>query len=115
MVVKLLPDPAIGAIKESREAGLVKIKINISKESDKKPIKYNLEDEDVKVTKKPTTTLTNYTIIANIYQSRYLIAGDSDGTSDPYVKIKLNDKVIQTTIKNDTINPVRLNFNLDLE
>lgn len=106
MIVKLLPDPSIGKVKESRQAGLVKIKINIWKESEKKPIKYAIEDDDVKVVKKTTTTLSSYHVIANIYQSRYLIAGDSDGTSDPHVKIKLNDKVLQTTIKNDTINPV---------
>jgi hypothetical protein len=50
--------------------------------------------------------LKNYYVVANIYQSRYLIAGDSDGTSDPYIKIKVGKQKLKTKVKNDTVNPV---------
>lgn len=57
----------------------------------------------------------NYYVVANIYQviyilikSRYLIAGDSNGTSDPFVILKINESRKETTIKNDTINPVNI-------
>lgn len=61
------------------------------------------------------TNLKNYYVIMNIYQSRYLISGDNDGTSDPYVKVKLGKQFVKTKIKNDTINPVKDYLSKDLE
>ena len=69
IVVKFIPDPSINKIKEARNAGLVKIKFNLTMTPT--VIKYNPDDDDRKVSKKPstsTTSLTNYWVIANIFQ-----------------------------------------------
>ena len=47
-----------------------------------------------------------YTIVACVYMSRYLIAGDPDGLSDPYTQIIIEDKKQYTTIKERCSNGV---------
>jgi Ca2+-dependent lipid-binding protein len=116
MVVKFFPDPAIGAIKESRKAGMVKIHINIKKmkfnefDDNKSVTSSNMNLELIspnKVLKKNLTNSTkNYYVVVNVHQSRYLISGDSDGTSDPYVVVKIGNQAWKTNTINDTINPV---------
>ena len=48
----------------------------------------------------------NYTIVACVYMSRYLIAGDDNGLSDPYTEIRLDEKVQYTSIKNQCANGI---------
>ena len=120
MIIKLLPDFAIGKVQESRKAGMIKLEINIKKNdffthedanssfhSSKNEIQIadpnyhnNLNNNKLNINNKA------YIVVVNVYQSRYLMAGDNDGTSDPYMKIKLNDQILKTKIKNDTVNPV---------
>ena len=129
MMVKLLPDFALGEVKETRKAGILKLEINIKKTDfflieDDLNSSYNsakniLHLADPNILRLNTVDLTlkykNYFVVANIYQSRYLISGDADGTSDPYVKIKIGKQKLKTTIKNDTVNPVDLCLKSDLE
>lgn len=71
VIVKLIPDPAIGIVKESRQAGLVKLQIKISKESERKVVKYVADDDDEDSKSKknmPVSNLQNYYVVANIYQ-----------------------------------------------
>ena len=119
MMVKLLPDFAIGTVNESRKAGILKIEINLKKSdffaldqdlnSSFNSEKNILQIADPEIQIKNIVynlNLKNYYVVANIYQSRYLIAGDSDGTSDPYIKIKVGKQKLKTKVKNDTVNPV---------
>ncbi len=116
----MLPDFAIGEIKEPRKAGILKIEIGI-KQNDFLLVEndlnssYNSLNNDIQLIDLKTclsnvnlanSNFKNYYVIMNIYQSRYLVSGDNDGTSDPYVKVKLGKQILKTTIKNDTINPV---------
>jgi hypothetical protein len=120
LLVKLLPDFAVGEVSEPRIAGILKIEIGIKQnnflliENDLNS-SYNSLNNDIQLIDLKTcltnVNLTNlnyknYYIIINIYQSRYLVSGDSDGTSDPYVKVKIGKQVLKTSVKNDTINPV---------
>ena len=70
IVVKFIPDPSINKIKEARNAGLVKIKFNLTMTPT--VIKYNPDDDDdrkmSKKQSKSTISLTNYWVIANIFQ-----------------------------------------------
>lgn len=139
LVLKFIPDPSIGKIKETVYSGLVKLKIQIVNKAinvpisianvlpagepkDKristfatniKPIDQEEEEEDLFAeqkrkkeakNKKPEKSDKSYLIVANIYMTRYLVAGNSKGTSDLYSVLKLNDKEVKTTVKYDTLN-----------
>lgn len=125
LVIKLLPDPSVGKVAESCDAGLIKLKI-VMKNSDSKvqvpvaipskdaKVEDDEEEEDdmetemkkmkEKLAKKPEVKQTTYTIVANVHQCRYMVPGDSDGTSDPYVKLKILNQEKKTSVKNDTLN-----------
>lgn len=47
-----------------------------------------------------------YTIVACVYMTRYLIAGDSTGLSDPYCKISINGETRETTIRYKCVNGI---------
>lgn len=47
-----------------------------------------------------------HTIVANVYMSKEFIAGDKDGTSDPFVEVTLNGVTQSTSVKNDQVNAV---------
>ena len=47
-----------------------------------------------------------YRIVVCVYMTRYLIAGDSNGMSDPYCVININGEVRQTSIKNKCVNGI---------
>jgi hypothetical protein len=133
IVVKLLPDPSVGKIEESVFSGVVKMKINLhgremsiplepsainnlnkknslkrvdSEESDSF---IGLDDEQNNLKKEilqkvPEIKGESYMIVANIHMSRYLISGDGDGTSDPYIKLSIGEIEKKTSVKYDTIN-----------
>ena len=60
---------------------------------------------EIKVQPKVEPVIT-YTVCANVHMSRFLISGDKDGTSDPYVSIRIGNKTLNTSIKYDNINCV---------
>ena len=47
-----------------------------------------------------------YTVVACVYMTRYLIAGDSDGLSDPYCVISINGETRQTAVRNKCVNGI---------
>ena len=47
-----------------------------------------------------------YTVVACVYMSRYLIAGDSTGLSDPYCRISINGETRETTIRYKCVNGI---------
>ena len=128
MIVKLVPDFAVGTVSESRKAGILKLEINIKKteffsSEDDLNSSYNsinnviqLADANLRNLNsiKVNDKLKNHYVVVNVYQSRYLVAGDNDGTSDPYVKVKIGKQTLRSTIKNDTVNPVKIKFLLKL-
>lgn len=170
LIVKLLPDPSIGSIKECKTLLKMKIKLTLETEykldhdleldhnhnensdhdDEHKPInKQNTQqntqipsqkpgnahdsdsdDLDSKIQiKKPEQKLiptenktgnaavhkeenefltsepkTGHTVIANVYMSKELIAGDDSGKSDPFLEVTLNGRTQNTSVKYDQIN-----------
>ena len=113
LYIKLLPDPVINKVKTMKESGLLKCKIYLfNTQTDKPP---ELEEFD-KAGQFQLATLDSgklftgqnnmqyYKIVAIVYMSKGLVAAESDGTSDPFVKLSLGDKTLQTTIKHNTMN-----------
>ena len=47
-----------------------------------------------------------YRIVACVYMTRYLVAGDSNGMSDPYCVININGESRSTSIKNKCVNGI---------
>ena len=45
-----------------------------------------------------------HTVIANVYMSKEFIAGDDNGTSDPYVEVTCEGNIQSTSVKYDQIN-----------
>ena len=45
------------------------------------------------------STYKFYTIVANIFMSRYLVSGDCNGMSDTYCEVRILDKEIKTSVK----------------
>ena len=123
MVIKLLPDPCIGKVKSNMESGLIKIKLCLHNKALDPPLDVkdfqcdsaNAGDNDddelenlvmSNVNKPQTSSLKNFTVVAVVYMSRYLIAADADGTSDPYVTLTLGKQSLDTSIKSNTVNGI---------
>ena len=66
-----------------------------------KPQEPEPEPEPVKENK-----VKNVTIIAVVYMSKELVAAESNGKSDPYVQFKFDDRTLQTTVKDNTMNGI---------
>jgi hypothetical protein len=49
---------------------------------------------------------TRYTIVANVHQSRHLVAMDRGGKSDPYVTLKVGEYEMKTGVKKNTLNGI---------
>jgi len=129
-IIKLLPDPCIGKVKTMRKSGILKCKIcfyHSEKEIDLIP----KENEFLKGGKNfmrlktlndmyfdnddsSKQNLKSYTIVAIVYMSKGLISAESSGTSDPFVRLTLDQTELSTTVKNNTMNGVwneKLEFN----
>ena len=130
-VIKLLPDPCIGKVKTMMKSGILKCKIClyhsvneinlIPKEKDflsggknfqiLKTLDSMYFDDG---SNDSQNNLKNYTIIAVVYMSKGLVAAESNGTSDPFIKLTLDGRALSTTVKNNTMNGVwneKLEFN----
>lgn len=132
IVVKLIPDPSIGKVEEYVYSGLIKLKLCLidtanpmleiqgdskgdddeEEEEESEEEDFGLEDEFTKLDKKiekrknANLRLKPYCIIANVHMSRHLVAGDCDGTSDPYVVMTVDAASRKTQVKYDTVNAV---------
>ena len=153
-VIKLFPEPCVGAIKEIYLSGLVKIKIKLFNRSldpadkcdtsafkdgdeyggskgmagidsilgggsqsnnfdddddlenlldDNKPEKQEINKEEIA---KEEGEFKYYTVVACVYMTRYLIAGDSNGLSDPYCVITINGETRKTATRNKCVNGI---------
>ena len=138
LMIKLLPEPCIGKVSKMYLSGIIKVKIMIfNRQVDKEPIDLSAfkdgnsqsqEDFDdleaiyhkQSMEDKKESNVKPYTVVANIYMSRYLIPGDSNGVSDPYVVLSLYQDKKQTAVKNNCVNGIwneKLRFddvNMDL-
>ena len=45
------------------------------------------------------STYKFYTIVVNVFMSRYLVSGDTNGMSDPYYVVRILDKEMKTSVK----------------
>ena len=151
VVIKLLPEPCVGTVKEIFQSGIVKLKIKLFnrnlddktkcdisafKDGDEFGMKNvnlginnilssslnNSQEEDLenllqkekdkKINIPNINNINNksdfkyYTIVACVYMTRYLIAGDSNGLSDPYCKITINGETRETSIKSKCVNGI---------
>ena len=125
MMIKLFPEPCIGKVNKIYLSGIIKVKIMMfNRNLDKGPIDLSgfndgdkatgdLEDDLEAIYEKKdstqinkTKTLKPYTILANVYMSRYLVPGDNSGTSDPYVNIIYGSQKKTTKVKNNCVNGI---------
>ena len=117
LYIKLLPDPVIGTVKSMQDSGLLKCKICLFNEKlDKEKIPNIKEFEQggqFQLASLGTGSkflggggMQYYKIIAVIYMSKGLVAAESNGTSDPFVVLKLGSKEEQTNYKQNTMNGV---------
>ena len=153
-VIKLFPEPCVGAVKEIFLSGIVKVKIKLFnraiddkakcetsafKDGDEFGAKQAkqmgisnilsgggprmsfLEDEDLEKMLDENNNIQNeqqdvlnqnkgefkyFTIVACVYMTRYLIAGDSTGLSDPYCVISIDGEKRETSIKYKCVNGI---------
>ena len=63
----------------------------------------NIENQEVN---KEQGEFKYYTIVACVYMTRYLVAGDSTGLSDPYCVITINGETKQTAVRNKCVNGI---------
>ena len=121
-VLKFLPDPCIGKVKSMMKSGILKCKIclyhsvnelnYIPKEKDflsggkNFKVLQTLDNMFAGVESESQNNLKSYTIVAVVYMSKGLVAAESNGTSDPFVKLTLDGKALSTSIKNNTMNGV---------
>ena len=149
-IIKLFPEPCVGAVKEVYLSGIVKIKLKLINRKLDDPSKCNTDDfkdgdetgggavltgissiltggsesenigdmedlegmldknidKDKETVKPKKNEFKLYKVVACIYMTRYLIAGDSTGLSDPYCRIQINDKVQETSVRNKCVNGI---------
>ena len=55
---------------------------------------------------KQTGEFKYYTVVACVYMTRYLVAGDSSGLSDPYCVISINGETRKTEVRNKCVNGI---------
>ena len=88
--VSFKPDNCVKRVKDVNDAGMVSFKLSIHDASVNDSIDFKKFDAWKKA---PSKRAIPVTIRAYIYQCRDLPAADSNGTSDPYVKIwDMSDK-----------------------
>ena len=66
-IFKLIPDPVIDYVSESRKAGLVKLTLNIFKDVEDKT-KYLFYKDDNNIKKNDVMNLKSYYVVANVFQ-----------------------------------------------
>jgi len=102
--VSLSPDLSIGKVTNPNEAGLVSFKLSIHDVTKNNAI--NFKDYDA-WKNNPAKRAHAIKIRAYIYQCKDLPAADSDGTSDPYIKVwDMSDKDKKSSVIEDTTNPL---------
>jgi len=102
--VSLRADPCVGKIKDVNKAGMLSLKLSIHDETVGGQIDFRRYDS-WRAPAPPRASPIK--IRAYIYQCRNLPAADSDGTSDPYIKLwHMDEEKLQTKVVNDSTNPL---------
>jgi hypothetical protein len=103
--LELLPDLAIGKVKESHKAGIISIKMSIQDTTDKPAYDFAVHPAwDAKNKKK---RLDVKIVHAYIFQCRDLPSADADGQSDPFIQVWDTTKTVQKTkVIMDNNNPL---------
>ena len=105
----------ITAFKDGDEFGMKKLNMginNILEGSLNNSQEEDLENLLSKEKKEKTSNTNNkgefkyYTIVACVYMTRYLIAGDSNGLSDPYCRITISGETRETSVKTKCVNGI---------
>ena len=73
---------------------------------EKKYLNKKEEDSYSIGTKLQNASFNYYTIVANIFMTRYLIAGDKTGTSDPFVTLRVFNEIKKTSTKKKCVNGI---------
>ena len=101
--MQLQPDRAFNDVKEPHKAGLVGMKLSIRDVTQFGPVDWgNNPVWKVKMPRRPK----NLKVRAFIFQCRDLPAADSDGTSDPFLKLIDTGTPKKTPVINDNVNPI---------
>ena len=127
MIIKLIPDPCYDKVSKLYKSGIVKVKITMVNKAIDPPEKLTMLD---KYKEGDTDDESNgddleaalagpsdglgighalkevYCVVCCVYMSRYIVSGDSKGTSDPYISIQCIDNEQKTSIKYDTVNGI---------
>ena len=103
--IELIPDLAIGKIKDSHKAGLISIKISIHDRSKNGPIDFKEKKAWASEIKKKRIGVK--CVRAYVFQCRDLPAADDNGQSDPFIKIwDSTNKEKKTKVIDDNNNPL---------
>ena len=100
--IQLKPDRAIGEVDDYYKAGIVGIRIAIHDVTADGPIDWKPTIFGARIPRRPS----NIKVRAYIFQCRDLPAADSDGTSDPFLRITDSDIPQKTSTINDNLNPI---------
>ena len=102
--VELVPDLSMGKITEPHKAGMISIKLSIHDTTANGPIVFEQFDA---WKKPPPKRLNLMKVRAYVFQCRDLPSADSDGQSDPYIRLWDTTKDLrQTTCIEDNNNPL---------
>jgi hypothetical protein len=105
----MLPDLCVNKVKDAKDAGMISFKMSIHKvyrdQDGTKDVYNNFKDYDA-WSKGEVKRLFPVKIRAYIYQARDLSAADSNGTSDPYLRVwDMSEEDKKTKVIEDTTNP----------
>ena len=104
--IQLKPDRSYGEIEEDYQAGMVSVKIGVARLAQHGNGSINWKGLKA-WEKNPPKRVMAYTLRAFIFQCRDLPAADSDGSSDPFIKIfNTGDEEVQTIVIEDNVNPI---------
>ena len=102
--IQLKPDHTYGKVENDHEAGMVSVKMSIAKVSNQGAIAFQRENA---WKKGPPRRIGAYNLRCFIFQCRDLPAADSDGSSDPFIKIfNTTGQNVQTSVIEDNLNPI---------
>ena len=92
------PDKSIRSNLKLNKCGVVKVKLEINR-TDRR-------DDQVHTEKLIEAKFNHGIMLAHIYHAENLIAGDNDGSSDPYVKISYYGRELTSRTISKSLNPV---------
>ena len=126
MIIKLIPDPCYNKVDQLYKSGLVKIKVCVSKAGDDlskiEPLFkdgdsdaeggddleeiMNRQDSSIALGGIGAKLNETYAVVCNVYMSRYIVSGDSNGSNDPYVSLTCFESEQKTNVKYNTVNGI---------